>query len=242
MRVELFEQANELGGRASSFIDSETGQRIDHCQHVAMGCCTSFLDFCRRTGIDDCFERSAKLHFIGPDGTRHDFAASRWLPPPLHLLPGLMRLSYLSWSERWAIVRALQKLTRSPISPLPLKKGPGVRANEPGSPHPNPLPKGEGTCDSNPFPKGEGTIGEWLRRQGQSERAIERFWSVVLVSALGETVDHASLSAARKVFCDGFLASRGASDLVLPRMPLGEIFHDRLSQWLERPRRRSSFG
>ena len=58
------------------------------------------------------------------------------------------------------------------------------------------------------------------------------FWSVVLTSALGETVDRASLAAARKVFRDGFLASRGASDLVLPRRPLGEIFDDRLGQWL----------
>ena len=77
-----------------------------------------------------------------------------------------------------------------------------------------------------------GPSATWLRRQGQSERAIERFWSVVLVSALGETVDHASLAAARKVFRDGFLASRGASDLVLPRLPLGEIFHDRVGKWL----------
>ena len=114
-RVELFEQANSLGGRAGSFVDSETGQRIDYCQHVAMGCCTSFLDFCRRTGIDDCFERSGTLHFIGPDGTRHDFAPSRWLPAPLHLLPGLMRLKYLSLGERWGIVRALRKLARQRI-------------------------------------------------------------------------------------------------------------------------------
>jgi squalene-associated FAD-dependent desaturase len=78
----------------------------------------------------------------------------------------------------------------------------------------------------------EGTIGEWLRRQGQSDRAIERFWSVVLVSALGETVDRASLAAARKVFRDGFWASRGASKLVLPRRPLAEIFHDRVGKWL----------
>ena len=28
-------------------------------------------------------------------------------------------------------------------------------------------------------------------------------------------------------------ASRGASDLLLPRLSLGEIFHDRLGRWLE---------
>ena len=55
---------------------------------------------------------------------------------------------------------------------------------------------------------------------------------MVLTSALGETVDHASLAAAQQVFRDGFLASRGASDLLLPRLPLREIFHDRLLRWL----------
>jgi squalene-associated FAD-dependent desaturase len=236
MRVELFEQTRTLGGRAGSFTDSETGETIDYCQHVAMGCCTEFLDFCRRTGIDDCFEGGDTLHFIGPGGGRCDFAPSRWLPAPLHLLPGLLRLDYLSWGERWGIVRAIHKLIRATNSrgptargvlaerdrePLALGYSEGAITERPhASPHPNPLPMGEGT------------IGAWLRRQGQSERAIERFWSVVLVSALSETVDRASLMAARKVFRDGFWASRGASRLVLPRRPLVEMFHDRVGRWL----------
>jgi squalene-associated FAD-dependent desaturase len=202
-RVEVFEQAKSLGGRASSFVDSKTGQRIDHCRHVAMGCCASFLDFCRRTGIDDCFERTATLHFFGPEGDRHDFTPSRWLPAPLHLLPGLMRLKYLSLGERWGIIKALHRLKKTGINEKLEEK------------------------------EEEETIGDWLRRHGQSDRALERFWSVVLTSALGESLDHASLAAARKVFLDGFLASRSASDLILPQMTLGEIFNDRLGRWLE---------
>jgi squalene-associated FAD-dependent desaturase len=222
MRVELFEQTKTLGGRAASFVDAESGQTVDLCQHVAMGCCTQFLDFCRRTDVADCFQQSPTLHFIGPEGQRCGFAPSRWLPAPLHLLPALMRLTYLSPGERWSIARAVRRLAREN------SRGPTAR-----SPHPNPLPKGEGTVSSDPLPKGEGTIGQWLRQQGQSPRTIERFWSVVLVSALGETVDHASLAAAQKVFRDGFWASRGASTLILPLKPLGEIFHDRLGQCLD---------
>ncbi len=62
------------------------------------------------------------------------------------------------------------------------------------------------------------TIGTWLRRHGQSDRAIERFWSVVLLGALGERVERASLAAARKVFADGFLASREAYELEVPKL------------------------
>jgi squalene-associated FAD-dependent desaturase len=77
----------------------------------------------------------------------------------------------------------------------------------------------------------EETIGRWLVRHGQTQQAIDRFWSVVLVSALSETVDRASLSAAQKVFRDGFLASRDAYELVLPRLPLAAIWQ-RAGQWL----------
>ncbi len=192
-QVELFERAKTLGGRAGSFVDPEIDQPVDYCQHVVMGCCSSFIEFCKNTGIDDCFQRTRTLHFIEPDGDRHDFTPCRWLPTPLHLLPGLLKLSYLSLGERWSIVRALRKLLKND--------------------------------DDEP-------VGDWLRRQGQSQRAIDRFWSVVLVGALAETVEHASLAAARKVFRDGFLASRGASDLLLPRRPLGEIFNDRLGKRL----------
>ena len=76
------------------------------------------------------------------------------------------------------------------------------------------------------------TIGEWLRRYRQSDRVIEQFWSVILVSVTGETVDRIALSVAQMIFREGFFASRTASDLFMPRMPLSEIFHDRLGRWL----------
>ena len=78
----------------------------------------------------------------------------------------------------------------------------------------------------------EETVEHWLRRHGQSDRAIERFWSIVLVSALSETLDRASLRAARKVFVDGFLNARRAYELEVPRLPLVEIFDSRLTPWL----------
>jgi phytoene dehydrogenase-like protein len=199
--VELFEQTKHLGGRAGSMRDPPTGRLIDCCPHVALGCCANLADFCRQTGVADCFQRFRTFHFIDPAGRQYDFSASRWLPAPLHLLPGLLRLGYLTCGERWGIVRTLLALARTQLHSAP--------ADADGQP----------------------TIGAWLRRHGQSERAIERFWSVVLVSALGETVDRASLAAARKVFVDGFLASRRAYELYLPQEPLGEIWQ-RVGDWL----------
>ena len=111
--VELFERAKTLGGRTGSFVDPKTGETTDYCQHVAMGCCSALLDFCRRSGIDDCFQRTDRLHFIGPDGRRFDLSPSRLLPAPLHLLPALVKLKYLTPGERWKIVSALRQLAKN---------------------------------------------------------------------------------------------------------------------------------
>ncbi|NQU22212.1 MAG: NAD(P)-binding protein, partial [Candidatus Nealsonbacteria bacterium] len=114
-RVELFEQKRVLGGRAASFRDPKTRQLVDCCQHVAMGCCTNLADFCRRIGAADGFRRDGRLHFFGPDGRRCDFAAAGWLPTPLHLLPGLMRLKYLTRGQLWSIGRTLLRLARGSV-------------------------------------------------------------------------------------------------------------------------------
>lgn len=194
-RVELYEARKKLGGRAASFRDPATGEFVDHCQHVGMACCTNLIDFCHRTGIADLFRRDRVLHFFAPDGRRFDVAATSWLPAPMHLLPSLLRLGYLSIGERIGVCRTMWKLARMPID------------------------------------DDREAAGDWLRRQGQSSQAIERFWAPVLVSALGETVDRASLKYARKVFVDGFLSNREAYEVDVPTVSLGELYGARLEQF-----------
>ena len=43
-RVSLFERRPYLGGRASSYEHPGTGEVVDNCQHVLLGCCTNLLD------------------------------------------------------------------------------------------------------------------------------------------------------------------------------------------------------
>lgn len=191
LQIELFEAKRRLGGRAGSYLDRESGELVDHCQHVAMGCCTNYLDFCRRTGIAELFARHRALHFFGLGGRRSDFRPSRWLPAPLHLAPALLGLAHLSLGEKWAIARAILRLIRTPAK------------------------------DSADSP----TVHAWLQEQHQPPRAIERFWQVVLVSALGESLDRASLAAARKVLLDGFVAHRDAADVYIPTTSLGRLYN-----------------
>jgi peptidoglycan/xylan/chitin deacetylase (PgdA/CDA1 family) len=53
VRVTVLETRRKLGGRATSFTDPRTGEVLDNCQHVLMGCCTNLLDFYERLGVQD---------------------------------------------------------------------------------------------------------------------------------------------------------------------------------------------
>lgn len=81
------------------------------------------------------------------------------------------------------------------------------------------------TDSSEPF-------GSWLKRHGQTDRAIDRFWGSVLVSALNERLDQMDLGHARKVFLEGFLRNRIGYRMELPTVPLGELYGNRLEDWL----------
>jgi squalene-associated FAD-dependent desaturase len=75
-------------------------------------------------------------------------------------------------------------------------------------------------------------FSEWLARHGQSRAAIDRFWHVVLVSALSETLDRIDVEHARKVFVDTFLAHRDGWFVEIPTAPLEELYGGRLTEWL----------
>jgi squalene-associated FAD-dependent desaturase len=75
---------------------------------------------------------------------------------------------------------------------------------------------------------------EWLQQHGQTSRCVDRFWGLVLVSALNETPDRIGLKYARKVFLDGFLNDRRGFEVELPRVPLGRFYGEELLGWLER--------
>jgi squalene-associated FAD-dependent desaturase len=65
---------------------------------------------------------------------------------------------------------------------------------------------------------------DWLRAHGQSEGAISRFWSVVLVSALNEELARTEARYGLDVFWKAFLSSRTGYVVGIPRVPLGELY------------------
>lgn len=195
--VTLLESRDRLGGRASSFTDPESGETLDNCQHVSMGCCTALQRFCETVGVAGKFRVEKELTFVDPEGRCSKLRGAA-LPAPLHLAPSFARLQYLSWREKLRLAIGLRALAR---------KTP--RAID----------------DREPFL-------DWLRRHRQTDRIIERFWEVVLVSALSESLDRVDVSLARKVLVDGFLRNRDGWEVHLPTAPLDLLYGAPVIDWL----------
>ncbi len=104
--VTLIERRKLLGGRATSFEDIRTGQLLDNCQHVLLGCCTNLLHLYRTMGIVDRIELFDRLTFADETGRRGVLGASR-LPSPLHLAPAMLAFPLLSLTEKAEIARAM---------------------------------------------------------------------------------------------------------------------------------------
>jgi squalene-associated FAD-dependent desaturase len=68
------------------------------------------------------------------------------------------------------------------------------------------------------------SLGTWLRQNGQTPGAIERFWRLVIASALNADVDEIALPYAAKVIRELFLNSAQAGAMGMSSVPLSELY------------------
>src|SRR5437762_12605391 len=185
--VTLFERRPYLGGRASSYQHPGTGEIVDNCQHVLLGCCTNLIEFYQRIGVEDKIRWFDQLTFLEPGG-RASVIRPSWLPAPFHTAPAFLRATCLNLADKLAIAAAMAALA-----------------------HLTPRDNGE-------------TFLTWLRRHGQTERAINRFWKTVLVSALNEELENVSVRSAAQVIRESFLKSASAGRMGIPTVPLSDLY------------------
>ncbi|MGH9571595.1 MAG: hydroxysqualene dehydroxylase HpnE, partial [Candidatus Angelobacter sp.] len=186
-KVTIVERRPYVGGRASSYMHPGTGEVVDNCQHVLLGCCTNLISFYERLGVGEKILWFDELTFLEPGGQASRFAPVHFLPAPLHNVPSFMRAQMLSGKDKLAIASAMFALSRG-------------------------LPD-----------EGEDFLS-WLRRHGQTERAIGRFWKTVLVSALNEDLSRVSSRYAAQVFRESFMNSAQAGWMGVPRIPLSQLY------------------
>lgn len=83
------------------------------------------------------------------------------------------------------------------------------------------------------------TMLDWLREKHQTDRAIERFWRQILVSAINEELDRMAASHGFQVFWLGFLAGSNTYEMGIPSVPLGSLYGE--DAWARLPNVRFHF-
>ena len=191
-QVRLFEQRPFLGGRATSYV-LPSGEHVDNCQHVTLGCCTNLEDFYRRVGSSNKIKYFDRLVFVDPQGRRGEMQAGM-LPAPFHMTGSFATFAPLTLPDKFSIARAMLDILRTKGHTKDLDEVPAI------------------------------SMQTWLERRKQTKRAIERFWRVVLVSALDEELDRTDARFGVDVFWKAFLANRTGYRMGVPTVPLADLY------------------
>jgi hydroxysqualene dehydroxylase len=204
-RVLVLEARGNLGGRATAFVDRETGELVDNGQHVLFGCYYETFTLLRRIGAEGNVRTQPALEvpFIGPDGERSVLACPPG-PSPLHLLLGVLRWRALSWGERLRVLRLALPLLRARTA----------------------LAKGEAE-------KTTGTVAQWLTRHGQSGRLREWLWEPLAVAALNQSPEEAAASHFVRVLALMFGPDPKGASIVLPVVPLDAMYAQPARRYIE---------
>ena len=116
------------------------------------------------------------------------------LPAPLHMTGSFLTFAPLTTADKTSIGRALLDILRGQGRTPDLDTAGGI------------------------------SMLEWLRRRNQTPGAIERFWRVVLVSALDEELDRTDACFGVDVFWKGFLCNRTGYRMGVPSVPLAQLY------------------
>jgi len=102
MRVTVLEKRPFLGGRSYSYRDGRSGVEVDNGQHVFLGCCTAYIGLLKRLGVYENVHLQKRLRVPVIDRVwgESTLSSSPALPPPLHLMPSLLRFKSISPAEK----------------------------------------------------------------------------------------------------------------------------------------------
>ena len=207
-RVLVLEARGQLGGRATAFLDRETGELVDNGQHVLFGCYRETFRLLRRIGAEGNvrMQPSLEVPYLDASGRRSVLRCPA-LPSPLHLVAGIFGWDALSWGDRLSVLRVAAPLMRARRSLRPGSDATGSNSSHAAS----------------AFRRNE-TVDAWLTRHGQRGRLREWLWEPLAVAALNQAPAEAAAEPFVKVLAEMFGPRRSDSSLVLPLKPLHEMY------------------
>jgi squalene-associated FAD-dependent desaturase len=109
--VALYEARPRLGG--ATFSIQRDGLWHDNGQHVFLRCCTAYLEFLKRLGVESrvVLQDRLSIPVVAPDGRSAKLERTR-LPAPLHLAAAIARYGFLTPRERLHVIPAVLALRR----------------------------------------------------------------------------------------------------------------------------------
>jgi zeta-carotene desaturase len=154
------------------------------------------------TNLDDFYRRigaAGKIKFFDrllflDPQGRRGEMQAGFMPAPFHLTGSFAAFAPLTLLDKLSIARAMLDILRTKGKPSDLQENGGI------------------------------SMLEWLRRRHQTKRAIERFWRVVLVSALDEELDRTDARFGVDVFWKAFLSNSTGYRMGVPAVPLADLY------------------
>jgi squalene-associated FAD-dependent desaturase len=206
-----------LAGLAAGVALAESGWRVRLFEQRPFlgGRATSYVlpdgehvDNCQHVTLGCCTNLEDFYKRVGADGKikffdrllfldpqgRKGEMQAGFLPAPFHLTGSFAKFAPLNLLDKLSIARAMLDILRSKGKPAEVSENGGI------------------------------SMLEWLRRRGQTKRAIERFWRVVLVSALDEELDRTDARFGVDVFWKAFLSNSTGYRMGVPAVPLANLY------------------
>jgi len=207
-RVLVLEAKSRLGGRATAFQDRDTGELVDNGQHVIVGCYTETFAFLRVIGAEDRvdIQRQFAVTMIDRSG-RPSRLECPALPPPFHLLAGVMEWDALSWRDRFSLLGIAPALK---LARRQLRGDSSVIAASPGE-----------------------TVESWLIRNGQTPRVREMLWDPLALAALNQRPEKASAPPFARVLASMFGDNPRNAAIGWSNVPLHMMYAEPARTYLE---------
>ncbi|HEY2149745.1 MAG TPA: hydroxysqualene dehydroxylase HpnE [Vicinamibacterales bacterium] len=207
-RVLVLEARSRLGGRATAFPDRETGELVDNGQHILLGCYRDTFGFLEDIGAAANVRLQSQLAVTVIDRAgRRSRLSCPALPPPFHLLAGILDWEALSWRDRLSVLGMATPLKNARRELL----GSSVKAASPGE-----------------------TVENWLIRNGQTPRLRELLWDPLAVAALNQPTDQAAAPPFARVLAEMFGPDPRAAAIALPTKPLHLMYAEPAREYIER--------
>jgi hydroxysqualene dehydroxylase len=206
-RVLVLDARPQLGGRATAFADRATGELVDNGQHVLFGCYRETLAFLTRIGADGHVRRQTTLcvPYLDRLGNRSELRCPA-LPPPFHLLAGVLAWEAMPWRDRWSVwrmARPLRAARHDLVTSGRVSLGRDV------------------------------SVSSWLREHGQGEKLTAWLWEPLAMAALNQPPEEAQAEPFVRVLAEMFGPDVSAAAMLLPTLPLHLMYAEPARRFIE---------